>query len=91
VDDISSKILSDDPRESLAVHSGFYEYGSGSLSTMWWLPTKKSVALLVLQNGTYRETAVHTLLYMDGRVVRGPRLSLPAGASQLFDLRDLIP
>jgi hypothetical protein len=91
VDGISSKILSEDPRESLAVHSGFYEYGSGSLSSMWWLPTKKSVALVVLQNGTYHETAVQTLLYLDGRAVPGPRLSLPAGASRLFDLRDLIP
>jgi hypothetical protein len=90
-DDISSKILSENPRESLAVHSGFYEYGSGSLSSMWWLPTKKSVALMALQNGTYREAAVHTLLYFDGRVVSGPRLTLPAGGSRLFDLRDLIP
>lgn len=85
-DEISSKFLSENPRESLAAHSGFYEYGSGSLSAMWWLPTRKSVALVVLQNGTYRETAVQTLLYLDGRIVPGPRLSLPAGGSRLFDL-----
>lgn len=90
-DDITSKILSEDPKESLAVHSGFYEYGSGSLSSMWWLPTKKSVALLALQNATYRETSVRTILYLDGRVVSGPRLSLPPGGSRLFDLRDLVP
>ena len=91
VDDISSKILSEDPKESLAVHSGFYEYGSGNLSSMWWLPTKESVALLALQNASYRETFVRTMLYLDGRVVSGPRLSLPAGGSRLLDLRDLVP
>lgn len=91
VDAISSKILSENTKESLAVHSGFYEYGDGSLSTMWWLPTKKSVALMALQNASYRETSVRTILYLDGRVVSGPRLSLPAGGSRLFDLRDLAP
>jgi hypothetical protein len=89
--DISSKILSENPKGSLAVHSGFYEYGDQSLSTTWWLPTKKSVALLALQNATYRETTVRTLLYLDGRVVSGPSLSLPPGGSRLFDLRELAP
>ena len=91
VDDITSKILSEDPKESLAVHSGFYEYGSGALSSVWWLPSKKSVALMALQNASYRETSVRTILYLDGRVVTGPRLSLPPGGSRLFDLRDLVP
>jgi hypothetical protein len=87
---VASKILTENPQESLAVHSGFYEYGSRSLTSQWWLPTKNSVALFALQNTSYSEVRLVTLLYLDGRAVAGPSLNLPAGGSRLFDLRELV-
>jgi hypothetical protein len=88
---VSSKVLTENPSESLAVHGGFYEYGSKSVSSQWWLPTKNSVALFAVQNTSYGEVPLATLLYLDGRLVAGPQVTLPAGASRLFDLRELIP
>ncbi len=93
VGSISGKILSENPQESLAVHSGFYEgkYGNRILSSMWWLPTRNTVALYAVQNISYSELPVITMLYLDGRVIPGRSVNLPAGSSRLIDLRDLLP
>ncbi|MGH9839282.1 MAG: hypothetical protein ACREEM_10910 [Blastocatellia bacterium] len=91
VESISGKILSENPQESLAVHSGFYEYGGRNLSSMWWLPTPNTVALYALQNASYSELRVSAILYSDGQVIAGRRLNLPASSSRLVDLRELLP
>jgi hypothetical protein len=91
VHDIASKILTENESESLAVHSGFYEYGSRSLTAQWWLPTKRSSALFAVQNTSYAEVRLATVLYLNGRTISGPSLDLPGGGSRLIALRDLVP
>jgi hypothetical protein len=91
VENISAKIVTENPKQSLAVHSGFYKYAGKSMSSMWWLPTRDSVALFALQNTSYSKVAVNTILYLGGQVIAGRRVILPAGGSSLVDLRELIP
>jgi hypothetical protein len=91
VETIAAKIVTENPTQSLAVHSGFYKYAGKSVSSMWWLPTRDTVALFALQNTSYSKVAVNTIVYLGGQVIAGRRINLPAGGSSLVDLNELLP
>lgn len=90
---ISSWILSENPKESLSINSLFDGGGSSAmlLSSMYWLPTANANVFYALQNLSDSEMTIHTLLYVDGQLIKGRSLTVSRGSSRLVDLRELLP